>query len=227
MLDVLSDPNVAFILFVFGALCLAVEIVHPNMVTGVIGVIALLLAFVGFDNLPLNVVGLLLLAFGFVLFVFESQIVSHGLLTAAGIACVLIGGSILYNNPDNPSAPIVQVAPPLIFIVAASTAIFMSVISIAAVRTRRMQAAAGTVGVPVPIGSTGLVQAPLEPTGTVYLAGGEAWTARTADGRRLARDTYVRLVGFDRLVAIVEPLPPDAPRPVIPASPAPMPADRS
>ena len=83
-LHLLSDPNIAFILFVVGALLLATELVSTNLVTGILGALALVLAFIGFGSLPLNVVGLLLLAFGFVLFVLETQIVSHGLLTVAG-----------------------------------------------------------------------------------------------------------------------------------------------
>ena len=56
----------------------------------------------------------------------------------------------------------------------------------------------------MPLGTEGVVQAPLEPLGTAYLAG-ESWSARTADTTTLARDTPVRLVGFDGLTAIVEP----------------------
>ena len=85
---------------------------------------------------------------------------------------------------------------------------------------RRIRASSGTVGEPVPPGTPGIVQAPLEPTGTVLL-GGEAWTARTPDGRRLERDARVRLVRFDGLIAIVEPAEPltesDPPPPAPPA----------
>ena len=37
----LSDPNVAFALFVIGALGIAIEVVHPNAVTGVLGAVAI------------------------------------------------------------------------------------------------------------------------------------------------------------------------------------------
>jgi membrane protein implicated in regulation of membrane protease activity len=70
---------------------------------------------------------------------------------------------------------------------------------------RRIRATSGTIGAPVPPGSAGIVQAPLDPTGTVQLAG-ETWTARTADDRHLGRDVRVRLVRFDGLTAIVEPV---------------------
>ena len=85
---------------------------------------------------------------------------------------------------------------------------------------RRIRASAGTVGAHVPPGTPGIVQAPLEPTGTVLL-GGEPWTARATDERRLERDARIQLVRFDGLTAIVEPAGPlteSSPRP--PVSPA-------
>jgi membrane-bound serine protease (ClpP class) len=167
--------------------------------------LCLILAFVGFGSLPLNVAGLLLVGLGLLLFVLETQFTSHGLLTVAGIVCFVLGASALYSAPGNLAEPAVQVATPVIVATTGMAALLMSIIAIAAVRTRRMKASAGTVGVPVPIGSEGVVQAPLEPLGTVYLAD-EPWSGRTADGTTLARDTLVRLVGFDGLVAIVEPI---------------------
>ena len=86
-----------------------------------------------------------------------------------------------------------------------------------------MASPSGTVGTPVPLGSPGVVQAPLAPLGTVHLAG-ETWSARTADGTELGRDARVELVRFDRLVAIVAPAAapsPSSARLQPPASPAP------
>jgi membrane-bound ClpP family serine protease len=71
----------------------------------------------------------------------------------------------------------------------------------------------------------GVVQAPFEPVGTVQL-GGETWSARTPGELPLPRDTPVRLLGFDGLIAIVEPLEP-APPIVVPAPAASLPAERT
>ncbi|MHB8891268.1 MAG: NfeD family protein [Candidatus Limnocylindrales bacterium] len=205
LLHLLANPDIAFVLFVIGALGIAVELVHPNLLTGITGALAMILAFIGFGSLPLNVAGLLLLTLGFVLFVLETQIISHGLLSVAGIVCVALGASALYTAPVTPTAPLVQVAPPLIVLMTGTIAILMALVTVVAFRTRHMLASAGTVGVAVPLGSEGMVQAPLDPLGTAYLAG-EPWSARDVDGRFLPRDTPVRLVGFEGLVAIVTPL---------------------
>jgi membrane-bound serine protease (ClpP class) len=216
-LHLLSDPNIAFLLFVLGALGLAVELINPNLVTGILGGLALILAFVGFGSLPLNVAGLILIAFGFVLFVLETQIVSHGLLTLGGLVCFVLGASALYTAPAAPTEPVVAVAPSVIVVTTVTLGSLMILITVAAIRTRRMRGPAGQLGGPIPMGTEGTVQAPLAPTGTVHLAG-EVWSARTPDERELARDTLVRLVGFDGLMALVEPADPTA---LLPGPPGP------
>ncbi|HEY3336830.1 MAG TPA: NfeD family protein [Candidatus Limnocylindrales bacterium] len=200
----LSDPNIAFVLFVIGALGIAIEAVHSNLVTGVLGGFALILAFIGFGSLPLNVAALVLLAFAFVLFVAETQFTSHGLLTAAAIVALALGASFLYTDTPTSSGVVVHVDPALIIVTTGTVALLMAGVSYAAIRTRRMRAPLGIVGTPPIVGTLGIVHAPLEPVGSVQL-GGETWSARTPNGLPLDRDTPVRLVGFDGLTAIVEP----------------------
>jgi membrane-bound serine protease (ClpP class) len=203
-LHLLSDPNIAFILFTIGVYGLIFELQNPNFVTGILGALALILALVGFGSLPLNLAGLLLMGLGVVLFVLETQVVSHGLLTVGGIVCFALGASALYTEPGDPTGPIVEVATPLVIVMTVTTGVLMGLIAVAAMRTRRMPAPAGLASTALPIGTLGTVQAPLDPVGTASLAG-EPWTARTPDGARLPRDAAVRLVGFDGLTAIVEP----------------------
>ncbi len=217
-LHLLSDPNIAFVLFTIGIYGLIFELQNPNFVTGILGALALILALVGFGSLPLNLAGLLLLGLGVVLFVLETQVVSHGLLTVGGIICFALGASALYTEPGDPTGPIVAVATPLVVVMTVTTAVLMGLVAVAAVRTRTMAAPSGSAGTALPVGTIGTVQAPLEPVGTVSLAG-EPWSARTTDGRPLPRDAAVRLVGFDGLTAIVEPstaIPAAAPEPSAP-----------
>ncbi|HTG42585.1 MAG TPA: NfeD family protein, partial [Methylomirabilota bacterium] len=78
----------------------------------------------------------------------------------------------------------------------------------AAVRSRGMVSPEGTVGraVAIPKGAEAIVRRPIEPLGSIYLAG-EEWSARSADGRPLDRGAPVRVVRTDGLTAIVEPVP--------------------
>jgi membrane-bound serine protease (ClpP class) len=203
-LHLLSDPNVAFILFTLGFYGLLAEIWHPNFVTGTLGGLSIILAFVGFGSLPLNVAGLLLIGLALVLFFLEPHVLSHGILTFAGLVCFVLGASALYTAPVNPEEPLVGVAAPIVITMTLTTAAFLGLITWFAVRSRGIVRTAGMVGSSLAAGSAGIVKRPLEPTGSVFVAG-EEWSARTPDGRVLQRGTPVRVVGVDRLVAIVEP----------------------
>lgn len=205
-LHLLSDPNIAFVLFTLGFYGLLFELQNPNFVTGILGAMAILLAFIGFGSLPLNVAGLLLIGLAIVLFILELQVASHGLLTIGGLIAFVLGASALYTAPGTPTGPDVSVALPLIVVMAATTALFMGFVAYAAVRTRRMTTQFGLVGAAPPTGVVGEVRRPLAPIGSVYAAG-EEWTARAIDDRPLERGTLVRIVRFEGLTAIVEPVP--------------------
>lgn len=206
LLDALTDPNVAFVLLVLGGLGLMLEVVHPNFVTGTIGAISLVLAFIGLANLPLNVAGLLFIGLGLLLFVLESSVPAHGLLTAAGLTCIAVGALTLYTAPVAGSGrPEVTVALPVIAAVLLFAGAFMAVALVAARRARRLAAPLGTVGTPLAAGLRGEVRRPLTPLGSVYM-GGEEWSARALDERALDRGTPVRIVAQDGLTVVVEAL---------------------
>ena len=203
-LHLLSDPNIAFILFTVGFYGLIFEVQNPNVATGVVGAICLLLAFIGFGSLPLNVVGLLLLALGLLLVVLETQITSHGLLAAGAIVCVALGAAALYTEPGTPTAPDVAVALPVIVVVVGMTAAFAALITVVAFRSRHAPQSPILVGSLQVVGLGGKVARPIEPVGSV-LAAGEEWTARSVDGRPIARGATVRVVRLDGLTLYVEP----------------------
>jgi membrane-bound serine protease (ClpP class) len=205
-LHLLSDENIALLLFSAGSLGLTYELINPNFVTGIIGAMAIILAFIGFGSLPLNVAGLLLIILAIVLFILEATVTSHGLLAVGGVICFFLGASALYTAPGDPFAPAVTAAQPLVIVMTLTMAAFAVLIVFAAYRTRRMAPGPGTIGTPLGLGTTGVVRMPLEPRGSIYAAG-EEWTARTADNQPIARGTHIRVVGVDGLTAVVEPDP--------------------
>jgi membrane-bound serine protease (ClpP class) len=204
-LRLLADPNLAFILFVVGVLLLAFELGSPNIVTGILGALALVLAFIGFTDLPLNVAGLVLIGFGAVLLVLETQFTSHGLLAIVAAACVAIGAGTLYGNPGMPTVPGVEVALPVIVVMAGLTAGFGALIAVTAYRTRRMRASPVLVGSLRVAGEAGTVSTDINPLGSVH-AVGEEWTARSEDGRPLPRGARVEVVRQDGLTLYVSPV---------------------
>jgi membrane-bound serine protease (ClpP class) len=204
LLHLLADPNIAFILFTLGFYGLLFELQNPNWVTGIVGGISIILAFIGFGSLPLNVGGLLLIGLAVLLFILEFTVTSHGLLTVGGIVCFVLGAAALYTEPGTPTAPQISVAPEVIVTMTAVTAAFMFLIAAVAIRTRQMTTAQGLIGAGLPSNSLGEVRRPLTPLGSVY-AGGEEWTARSANERPLERGTPVRVVGQEGLTLVVEP----------------------
>jgi len=205
-LHLLSDENIALLLFSAGSLGLTYELINPNFVTGIIGAMAIILAFIGFGSLPLNAAGLLLIILAVVLFILEATVTSHGLLAVGGVVCFFLGASALYTVPGDPFAPAVTAAQPLVVVMTITMAAFAALIVFAAYRTRRMAPGPGMIGVPLGVGTTGVVRMPLEPLGSIYAAG-EEWSARTTDKQPLARGTHVRVVAIQGLTALVEPAP--------------------
>jgi membrane-bound serine protease (ClpP class) len=205
LIALLANPNVAFLLFTVGVLALLFEIQNPSVLVGIFGLVAIVLSLIGFVNLPTNVIGLVLLGIGLVLFALEPFIPSHGLLTIGGLAAFIVGGSILFNQAA-PGTPPIQVALPLLVTAAIAGAAFGLLITAVAIRTRRMASPTNSPRASVPIGTVGTVHRPLTPLGSIH-AVGEEWSARTADERPLERGTPVRVIGSVGLTAVVEPDP--------------------
>jgi membrane-bound serine protease (ClpP class) len=198
----LSDPTIAALLFTAGSAGIIAELWSPNFVTGILGGMAIILALIGLGALPLNVGGLVLIAFGMLLFGLEATVTSHGLLGVGGLVCVALGLSALFTGPVDPFGPAVSVATPAIVVILATGGVFLVLLVYGAIQSRRL-------GPDVPfgvvrIGAVGVVRAPFRPIGSVF-AGGEEWSARSADGRPLERGMHVRVTKVDGLTITVEP----------------------
>ena len=208
----LGDPNIAFILFTLGFYGLLFEIYHPNYITGFTGALSIILAFIGFGSLPLNVAGLLLIGLGVVLLILEHSVASHGLLAVGGAVCFVLGASALYTTPA-PGLPPVSVSPYVTLAMVAWSLFFAFVVLRAALQMRRRPPLpfgfGGGAGGLLPAGSIGKVQNDLEPTGSIHILG-EEWSARSATGAAIERGRMVKVVGQEGLILTVEPIIPQA-----------------
>ncbi len=100
VLAAISNPNVAFLLMIFGFYGILFELYTPGWgVAGVLGVICLVLAFFGLAVLPISYVGLALIAIALAMFVAEAFVPSYGFLTIGGVICLAIGGVMLVDSP--------------------------------------------------------------------------------------------------------------------------------
>ncbi len=101
ILDIITQPDVAFILMSIGGLGIMLELYNPGSIfPGVVGAIALILAFYSFQTLPINYAGLALIILAAILFIAEVKIVSHGLLTIGGVISLFLGGLMLIDTVD-------------------------------------------------------------------------------------------------------------------------------
>ena len=182
LLQIISDPNIAYILFTLATIGLITEISNPGMIfPGVVGGISLFLAFYSLGVLEAYPGGIALILLGIGLLVAELFITSFGLLTAGGIASLVIGSLILFSG-----SPGIEISRGLIAGVTAGIAAFFIFVIGAIIRGQRRAKATGAEGM---IGKLAIAKTPLTPEGKV-LAEGELWTART-EGDRIARGEEV------------------------------------
>ncbi len=174
-LQVISNPNVAYILLSLASIGLITEIASPGLIfPGVVGGICLLVAFYSLGTLNAYWAGVfsILLAFG--LFIAELFTSAFGILTAGGIASLVIGSLLLFSN--NP--PALQVSTGLIVAVVVIVAAFVVLVIRAIVRGQRRRVATGEEGLE---GKFAVAKTELNPKGTV-LVEGELWSASVDDG---------------------------------------------
>ena len=174
-LQTISDPNIAYILFTLATIGLITEISNPGLVfPGVAGGISLFLAFYSLGVLDAYWGGIALLLLAVGLFIAEYFTTAFGLLTAGGIASLVMGSLILFTH-----TPGVEVNKGLIAGVAVGVTAFAVFVVGAIIRGQRLRKATGAEGM---IGKMAIAKTPLDPTGTV-LTQGELWTAASEGGR--------------------------------------------
>ena len=200
-LHLLSDPNIAFILFTIGFYGILSELFHPNLISGSLGAIAIVLAFIGSNSLPLNVGGLLLILIGIGLFVLELHFTSYGFLAVGGVVCFLLGAFALYTRVDGTDAVQVGVNPLLIVGAVVVSLLYFFILIRGLLQMRRTRHLA--LPIAALVGAGGTAQTLLAPTGIAY-AGGEAWSARSRSGE-IHPGTPIRVVEVKGLELIVEP----------------------
>jgi len=196
-LSLLANPALTALLLFAGVLGLYVEITHPGLVApGLVGGVCLLLFMLSTQILPVNWVGVLLIVLGLVMFLLEIKIVSHGALTAGGIACLVVGGMLLYRGA--PDFPGLAAARAIIFSVALSAAVIMGALTFLISRVWRRRPETGASGL---VAEEGTALTDLDPDGRVFVHG-EYWNAHARSPVR--KGARVRVAAVAGLLLEVE-----------------------
>jgi membrane-bound serine protease (ClpP class) len=197
ILKTISDPNIAYILMMVGLVGLYFELSHPGAVLpGVVGGISLVLAFFAFQTIPVNYAGVLLIILALVFFILEMKIASYGLLSIAGIASLLLGSLMLFEDTGNGRGLSWEVLVPTMVVVSG----FFVFISGLVFKSHLSKPKTGTNGL---VGEIGVVKETILTEGRV-LVHGELWKATSKDP--IEKGAKVRVVKIERLVLEVEPL---------------------
>jgi membrane-bound serine protease (ClpP class) len=171
ILNLISDPNVAYILMLLGFYGLFFELTNPGSIfPGVMGGICLILAFYAFQTLPVNYAGLLLIILAIILFILEVKIISHGVLTIGGIISMVIGSIMLFESP----APFMKLSLYVILPAAIITALFFSLTLGLAFKAFKRKPVTGSEGL---LGGEGVASTDITKDGGMILLHGERWSA--------------------------------------------------
>jgi len=175
ILNLISDPNIAYILMLLGFYGLFFELTNPGaLFPGVIGGICIILAFYAFQTLPVNYAGLLLIILAIILFILEVKIISHGVLTIGGIIAMIIGSLMLFESP----APFMKLSLAIILPAVITTTLFFTVMFSLALKAYKRKPVTGSEGL---IGTEGIADTDITKQGGMVLLHGEHWSAYSDD----------------------------------------------
>jgi membrane-bound serine protease (ClpP class) len=199
ILDLISNPNVAYILMILGFYGLFFELTNPGAIfPGVTGAICLILAFYAFQTLPVNYAGLLLILLAVVLFIMETQITSYGLLTIGGIGSMILGSLMLFES----GSPFIQLSLSVIIASVLVTAAFFLIVIRLVVKAYRRRPATGMEGL---VGEKAIAHTDISPEGGQVALHGEFW--RASAGEHIGKGEKVVVESMDGLKVKVKKIP--------------------
>jgi len=202
LLHLVTNPEIAYLLILFGTFGIIFELYNPGIgLAGIIGAVCLLLGFYALSVLPTNWAGVVLIVMSVVFFIVDLQVAGLGVWTAGGVAALVAGGLLLFSGaPDalalSPWAIVTAVVVTLVFFISVMTA---------ALRVRLRRPISGEEAL---VGTVGEAKTDIAPEGTV-MTKGTLWRARTME-TGIAAGSKVQIKATEGLVLLVEPLHEDA-----------------
>jgi membrane-bound serine protease (ClpP class) len=193
----LADPTIAFVLLALGALAIYLELAAPgSTLFAGIGVVLLAGAAMGLLVLPIQWWALLLLLFAFALIGAEFFVPSHGGLTVAGLALMVVGA---LNLIDPSQAPGTMISIWVVLLVALAVATLAAFGVWLALRSRARPVTTGAESL---VGRLAEVRRRLDPEGMVFVEGA-LWQALSEDGA-VDPGEWVRVTAVHDLRLIVQ-----------------------
>ena len=199
VLDMLSDPNILYILFLIGMTGISLELYNPgSILPGVVGGICIILALYSVQTIPVNIAGLLLIIFSVILFLLEIKVPSYGLLTIGGIVSLVLGSIMLVDSP----LPFLQISWMVILGATVTITLFFAVAMGFVLRAHRKKPLTGKEGL---VGEEGITLDSLNFTGQIEIHG-EIWKAISDQKINKGQQVIVQEVDSQHLRLRVKPV---------------------
>jgi membrane-bound serine protease (ClpP class) len=195
-LRTITNPSLAYFLLIFGLIGLFIEFTHPGVVIpGILGGISLLLAFLAFQILPINYVGLFLIFLSIGFFIAEIKVQGFGMLGIGGIVAFVLGSMMLINSP----IPEMRPAMPLIISFALCFSFIFLFLTFKVFQAMKLKLETGREGL---IGECGIAKTDIDNRSGKVFVHGEWWNA-VAEGL-IPKGTSVQVEGVENLLLKVK-----------------------
>jgi membrane-bound serine protease (ClpP class) len=174
-LATIANPNVAYILLLIGIYGIFFEFLNPGSIgPGVIGAIALVIAMVSLNMLPVNSAGIVLIILGIIFMVTEVFVPSFGILGIGGTISFIIGSLILFKTQTIAYG----VSIPLIIAFSITSLLFFIMVVRLVLRSRKMPVVSGYEEM---IGKSGKVLKKQKNGHFLMQIHGEVWQAESKE----------------------------------------------
>ena len=199
VLQIIVNPNVAFLLILAGIIGLAVEIFSPGLILpGATGLVSLVIGLFASAQLPVTAAGVTLLILGVALLIAETQLPTGGIMGVLGVVSLSISGLLLFDTNED-----FDVSVPLVIAVAVVFGV-----AVLWVGRKVMEARRGKVhtGYEELVGAVGDVRVPIDPLGQVFVQGALWRAERAGDGGVIPSGARVRVEDVEGLTLRVRPV---------------------
>jgi membrane-bound serine protease (ClpP class) len=174
-LQVIVNPNVAFLLILAGVIGLMIEIFSPGLILpGATGLVSLILGLFASAQLPVTAAGVVLLIVGVGLVIGETQLPTGGIMGVLGAASLAISGLLLFDTDSDEF----EVSAPLVIAIAV---VFAAAVILVGRKVMAAQREGVRSGFERLVGARGDVRTAIDPAGQVFVDGA-LWQAEPVDG---------------------------------------------
>lgn len=201
ILNIISDPNIAYILMMVGMSGIMLELYNPGAILpGVVGAICIVLGLYGLHTLPINYAGAALILLAIILFIAEIKVTSYGMLTVGGVVALFFGSMMLIDS-SSPLESAIEISMSVIITTVLIISGLFVLLGWLVLRAHKRKPMTGESGM---IGAIGEVMVDIiSGKGTVRIMG-EIWKAETPEAEDIPKGSKVKVLSVHDLTIKVK-----------------------